>query len=114
MLSAQYYDKFIEEFVLINNKIRGKSLLHKQIGKNNNNSFCGRLGMNPERFDEEIFTNNENMWKYEKITEESGIFRGYKKSEKSISNILVSASITSKARIRLYRGMLEVFKSGGG
>jgi len=112
MIGAQYYDNFIKEFVEINNKIREKSLLHKQIGKNNNNTFYGRLGMNPERLEEEIISNLEEK-KYEKIIEKNGIYLGYSKKEKSISNVIVSASITSKARIKLYKGMLEVKKNKG-
>lgn len=48
MLGAQYYDYFIKDFININNKIREKNGLYKQIGKNNNNTFYGRLGMNPK------------------------------------------------------------------
>jgi hypothetical protein len=112
-ISAQYYENFIEDFVKINNKIREISPLHKQIGKNNNNTFYGRLGMNPERLEEEILSEPELNKKYEKIIESNGIYIGYSKKEKSISNVLISASITSKARIKLYRGMMEVIKNGG-
>lgn len=112
-ISSQYFDNFIKNFVDINNKIREISPLHKQIGKNNNNTFYGRLGMNPDRLEEEISNNMENTKKYEKIVENNGIFIGYVKTEKSISNVLISASITSKARIRLYRGMMEVLKING-
>ena len=115
MISCQYYDYFIKDFVEINNKIREISPLHKIIGKNNNNTFYGRLGMNPERLEEEILSNikNEEKNKYEKINEINNVFLGYRKKEKSISNVIVSASITSKARIKLYKGMLEVIKNGG-
>jgi hypothetical protein len=111
-ISAQYYDNFIEEFVNINNKIRELSPIHKIIGKNNNNTFYGRLGMNPERLEEEIISNIDDK-SYEKVTETNGIFIGYKKKEKSISNVMVSASITSKARIKLYKGLCEVIKNKG-
>jgi hypothetical protein len=112
MISAQYYDNFIKDFVELNNKIREISPIHKIIGKNNNNTFYGRLGMNPERLEEEII-NKINVDKYEKIIEINGAFIGYKRKEKSISNILVSASITSKARIKLYKGIYEVTKNNG-
>ena len=111
MISAKYYDNFISEFVDINNRIREISPLHKIIGKNNNNTFYGRLGMNPERLEEEIISNLEGN--YEKIIENNGIFLGYKKKEKSISNVIVSASITAKARIKLYKGIQEVIKHNG-
>lgn len=112
MISAQYYDNFIKDFVELNDGIRKISPIHKIIGKNNNNTFYGRLGMNPERLEEEI-TNKLDINKYEKVVEINGAFIGYKKKEKSISNVLISASITSKARIKLYRGIDEVIKNGG-
>jgi len=112
MISAQYYDNFIKEFVELNDEIRKISPIHKIIGKNNNNTFYGRLGMNPERLEEEI-TNKLDIDKYEKVVEINGAFIGYKKKEKSISNVLISASITSKARIKLYKGIDEVIKNGG-
>lgn len=111
-VSGQFYDNFIKDFVKINNDIRKISPLHKQIGKNNNNTFYGRLGMNPERLEEEIISSND-IKQYEKVIEINGAFLGYKKKEKSISNVLISAAITSKARIKLYRGMMEVQKKGG-
>ena len=112
-ISAQYYDNFISEFVEINNKIRKISPLHKLIGKNNNNTFYGRLGMDPERLEEEITNNMEEPKNYEKIININGAFVSYKKKEKSISNVTISASITAKARIKLYEGMMEVKKEGG-
>lgn len=113
MVTGQYYDNFIEEFVEVNNKIREKSELHKQIGKNNNNTFYGRLGMNPERLEEEIISNLDENKKYEKIIEKNGVYLGYNRKEKNISNVVISASITSKARIKLYRGIKEVIKNEG-
>lgn len=112
-ISAQYYDFFLKDFVELNNEIRKISPLHKQIGKNNNNTFYGRLGMDPERLEEEIVDSDENATKYEKLVEINGVFVGYRKKEKSISNVLVSAAITSKARIKLYRGMMAVSNEGG-
>lgn len=111
-IGAQYYDNFIINFVEINNNIRKVSQLHKQIGKNNNNTFYGRLGMDPEKEEEEI-TNDLNINKYKRIIEKNGAYVGYTHKEKSISNITVSAAITAKARIKLYRGFIEVMKNGG-
>jgi hypothetical protein len=96
-----------------NTKMREISPLHKIIGKNNNNTFYGRLGMNPERLEEEIVSEIKNTKDYEKIVEQSGIYIGYKRKEKSTSNVLISASITSKARIKLYKGMMGVIQNGG-
>jgi hypothetical protein len=53
IISAQYYETFIKEFVELNDEIRKISPIHKIIGKNNNNTFYGRLGMNPERLEED-------------------------------------------------------------
>lgn len=113
MISSQYYDHFIKEFVNTNNKIRELGPLHKQIGKNNNNTFYGRLGMDPNRLEEEIINNINDEKNYEKIIEINGAYIGYKRKEKSVSNILISASITSKARIKLYKGMINVMQNGG-
>ena len=112
VISSQYYDTFIKDFVKINDEIRKISPIHKIIGKNNNNTFYGRMGMNPERLEEEIISNIEDS-KYEKTVEINGSFIGYKKSEKSISNVLISASITAKARIKLYKGIMELYKENG-
>lgn len=113
MIGGQYYDYFLRDFVQKNEDIRKISPLHKQIGKNNNNTFYGRLGMNPERLSEEIISKNNCINNYEKIVEINGVYLGYKKKEKAISNITISACITSKARIKLYKGIIEVIKTGG-
>jgi len=111
-ISCEYYDYFIKNFVTNNNNIRKISTLHKQIGKNNNNTFYGRLGMDPERLEEEIISNINNK-NYIKTSEINGVFLGYTKNEKNISNVLISASITSKARIKLYKGMMQIIKFNG-
>ncbi len=113
IITGQYYDYFIKEFVEINNKIRKISSLHNQIGKNNNNTFYGRMGMDPERLEESIVSNIDEYKNYEKIAKINNIYLIYTKKEKSISNITIASSITSKARIKLYRGMMEVIKEGG-
>lgn len=112
VISCQYYGNFLEKFIEKNDKIREIGPIHKIIGKNNNNTFYGRLGMNPERLEEEIISNIEEN-KYEKIIENNGIYIGFKKKEKNVSNVLISAAITSKARIKLYKGMREVINNDG-
>ena len=112
VVSCQYYGNFLEKFIEKNDRIREMGPIHKIIGKNNNNTFYGRLGMNPERLEEEIISNIEEK-KYEKIIENNGVYIGFKKKEKSISNVMISAAITSKARIKLYKGMKEVMKNNG-
>ena len=113
IISSQYYDYFMRDFINKNNEIRKKGGLYKQIGKNNNNTLYGRLGMNPLRWEEEITNKIENWNNYEKIIEINGLFLGYKRTEKKISNILIAAQITSKARIKLYKGIKEVINNGG-
>lgn len=117
VITGQYYDFFLKDFVDKNNAIRKISPIHKIIGKNHNNTFYGRLGMNPEKLEEEIITNMDDKKykdkKYKKIVETNGIYMGYTETEKSVSNITIAAAITSKARIKLYRGILEVQKNGG-
>jgi hypothetical protein len=93
--------------------MRTISPLHKTIGKNNNNTFYGRLGMNPCGFEEEILHNNYCENNYEKIIENNGIKIGYKRKEKNTSNVTISAAITSKARIKLYNGLIDVMGKGG-
>jgi hypothetical protein len=112
VVSCQYYGNFLEKFIEKNDKIREMGPIHKIIGKNNNNTFYGRLGMNPERLEEEIISNIEEK-KYEKVIENNGIYIGFKKKEKSVSNVMISAAITSKARIKLYKGIKEVMKNNG-
>lgn len=112
VVSCQYYGNFLEKFIEKNDRIREMGPIHKIIGKNNNNTFYGRLGMNPERLEEEIISNIEEK-KYEKIIENNGVYIGFKKKEKSISNVMISAAVTSKARIKLYKGMKEVMKNNG-
>lgn len=112
-ISGEYYDYFLKDYININNNIRKISDLHKQIGKNNNNTFYGRLGMNPEKLNEEILSEYPKENIYEKIDEIMGIFLAYKKNNKSISNVSISASITSKARIKLYNGICKVEAVGG-
>lgn len=113
VITSQYYDTFMKEFIEKNNEIRKKGGLYKQIGKNNNNTLYGRLGMDPERLEEEIISNVEDWNNYNEVKEVNGIFLGYKKTEKSISNILIALQITAKARVRLYKGIEEVQKVGG-
>lgn len=114
MITAQYYDFFTKDFVEKNNKIREKGGLYKTIGKNNNNCFYGRIGMNPELLMENIlYEDIDNIKDYENIYEKNEIYVKNTKSEKSISNVLFSSSITSKARIKLYKGFETIWKLNG-
>jgi hypothetical protein len=104
------------EYVNQTNEIRAKGGVYKDIGKLLINSIYGRLGMGRENtktiisYEENI---SENMIKFSKI---NNIIIGevleYKEFE-GISNVVMASIITSKARIKLYKGFLDVQKEGG-
>lgn len=109
------YSKCISKFIKTNDKIRLKGGLYKQIGKNNNNTFYGRIGMNTNEINEEILNNIDfNFNKYTKVETINDVIIGFKKQKtKRISNVSVAACITSKARIKLYKGFIDVANNGG-
>jgi hypothetical protein len=106
-----FYEQELSDFVNLNNKIRALGEVENLIGKNNNNTFYGRLGMNPLCTHDIIsgFQPN-NGEEFKKI---NGSFVIQKKSERSVANVSVAAAITSKARIKLYKGFESVQKDGG-
>jgi hypothetical protein len=106
-----FYEQELSNFVNSNNEIRGLGEIENLIGKNNNNTFYGRLGMNPLCTHDIIsgFPPN-NGEEFKKI---NGSFVIQKKSERSVANVSVAAAITSKARIKLYKGMESVQNEGG-
>ena len=63
--------------------------------------------------DEFILNDRTKINDYDKVVEINDTLLAYKKKEKNISNITISSSITSKARIKLYKGMMGVIKHGG-
>jgi len=67
--------------------------------------------MNPNSRIDEI-TNFEPK-NYEILRMVNGVYSSSKKACRKASNVSVAAAITSKARIRLYKGFLEVKKNGG-
>lgn len=109
-ISSRYFDKFISEYVDKNNEIRKMGGVYKQIGKNNNNSLYGRFGMNKKLLKEEIY---EEGKKYEIIKYKGGIKFGCNYEENKLTNVGIASIITSKARIKLYKGFMEVQKEGG-
>lgn len=111
-IGAQFYKPFLKEFIESNNEIRRMGGLYKQIGKNNNNTFYGRLGMNPKKYVSEI-TTEEPKTLSSTYTKRNGVYITKTLKENSLSNISISASITSKARIKLYEGMQSVIENNG-
>ena len=117
MLENQYviytteYNFFLKDFVSKNDTLRKISPIHKQIGKNNNNTFYGRLGIRSEQERIVVITGDEG--RFDKITEINGIRLGHKKTINNVSNVIIAAAITAKARVKLYKGFQAVLSSGG-
>lgn len=108
---GDFYDNFLENFIDKNDKIRELGGLYKQIGKNNNNTFYGRLGMHPLKTSEII--TSEKVKNYISMSVINGVKVYKTEQEKAFSNVSISAAITAKARIKLYKGFIEVIKIGG-
>lgn len=109
------YDTFFKDFIDFNNEIRKKGGPYNQIGKLLNNSFYGKWGQKAEnrsrlaisadllKENDRIINENENSLDVERHTTRKKYF----------GNIMIAAAITSKARIKLYRGFMEVQEIGG-
>jgi len=69
--------------------------------------------MDPEILNEEIINKIDPNKNFQSIKEINGVFLRKVGRRHSISNILIAASITAKARIKLYKGMTEVTNLGG-
>lgn len=107
----QLYKKEIKNFVKTNQKLRDAGGVFKQIGKNNINTLYGRLGMRTESEVQEIFEENVKYIHKERVFNTE---LGTKiKKTNTPTNLAVAFSITSKARIKLYRGIVEVRKRHG-
>lgn len=80
--------------------------MYKEIGKLLINSFYGRLGMHSVAEKYYLSDDSASSWNDLKIL---------KREEriKVINNVYVAAAITSKARIKLYRGLMSVRGAGG-
>jgi hypothetical protein len=117
--SALIYEKMqfvFSDYVDEMNKIREKGGVYKDIGKLLVNSIYGRLGMGRENtrtivtYDDKLVP---NMIKFNKINKLIiGEVVDYSEFE-GISNVALAAIITSKARIKLYKGFMDVQKEGG-
>lgn len=110
-LVSQQNDKILYNFINELNQIREQGFLKKQIGKLLINSFYGRLGLTSDLTFLTLQTSLNNEIDY-------GVIDNYflikkKISKKTKANIALAATITSKARIKLYEAFLEVSKSGG-
>jgi hypothetical protein len=90
--------------------------IYKNIGKLLINSFYGRLGMKNNKYTTKIILKEESE-KHTYIKKidinKISILSIKSKNSKTISNIIYASIITSKARIKLYKGFIDVIKSGG-
>ena len=109
-----FYD-FISEL----NKIRNLGGEYKLIGKLMINSLYGRLGMKSSNLRTIVFNYSDlNKWEHliydfkriNNIIIADIVSNNHKKD---ISNIIMAACITSKARIKLYRGFISTIDNGG-
>ena len=110
MIKPQFYTKCLQNYVKSNNKLRKKGGILKQIGKNNINTLYGRLGIKKIINIQEIgYEKNKEF--IHKIN--NTYINEIQKNNKSPSNIIIASAITSKARIKLYKGFEEIIKNKG-
>lgn len=117
---GKIFKNFIKKFT----EIRKKNIESNTIGKLIINSLYGRLGMEEKKTETKIF-NKEKYQIFRKKNEKSiikennigdlYIVEHYKKKKDEYlnSNVALAAIITSKARIKLYKGITDVIKNGG-
>jgi DNA polymerase elongation subunit (family B) len=107
---AASYDLYLKDFIENLIQIRNRGNIYKSIGKLLINSFYGRLGLQDSIDltliveDYKFFNSNSNI---------QDLFKHIQIKSNPKANIAVAASITSKARIKLYRTFLEIKKKGG-
>ena len=108
------YSPILADFVIKNNSIRDEGLIENIIGKNNNNLTYGRLGMSQfcdsyKIVDSSFEQDYECAWSMNNYK----IIKIANKKPQYLTNVALAAAITSKARIKLYKGFKEVEKAGG-
>ena len=95
----------IASYVRYNNKLRGRGGVYSLIGKNNNNTLYGRIGMATSVYKAfEITSARPDSDLYKEI---GGLYISYNRSTLGGSNPAVSAAIASKARIKLYHAIFN-------
>ena len=105
------YDYVLKDFILNLNKIRELGGIKKDIGKLLINSFYGRMGIGDEVDLIELKKKITDDKIYGMIDDNFITKRKISKTAKA--NVAIAASITAKARIRLYKALLAVQESGG-
>ena len=105
------YDNILTNFVNTLEKFKSTDTISKHVGKLLINSFYGRLGMGNES-SRSIISDLPNHEEYVHFTDDLVIYKKKIKKD-SAKNIAVASAITSKARIKLYKGYLAVINAGG-
>jgi hypothetical protein len=127
-IEFEYYDYVFNDFILYFDKIKKRGDDYKTFGKLMINSLYGRLGMK-EISTHSLFLNKDEFNYYSKnykildFTEVNDFFltkisicEKFKKNhniKKTKNNISIASSITSKARIKLYKAQQSVLKNKG-
>ena len=111
----EFYNNDMRAFILMNEKIKSKGGLLEQVGKNNINTLYGRLGINRISEVQEIVLSSGDRSQHLEGSLINGSINIVTRESKRLgnSNLVIAASITSKARVRLYRGFMEVIRAGG-
>lgn len=112
---AVEYGPFLKEFAAKLGRLREDGGMYDKVGKLIANAFYGRLGL---RGDFEVASlidsvkNNNRV--FATIAPNLTLSLEKKKIHKALkTNVAVAAAITSKARIKLYRGFQAVISNGG-
>ena len=122
----QHFKPLFNEFVDYFTQIRQSSNFGNLIGKKIINSLTGRFGMSPnnetsfliQRHELPTYLQRYHVLSFKYLNDivliNIQIDHFYKKKiSDHESNIALAAAITAKARIKLYRGFLDVQKNGG-
>jgi hypothetical protein len=104
-------DSVLADFMRELNGIREQGSVKKDIGKLLINSFFGRVGIDDEMSVMSISKSKSPSSQY-------AVFGDYFLQKSSLkkkpkANVALAAAVTAKARIRLYRALMEVIKHGG-
>ena len=110
-LVTKDYDCILKDFILNLNKIRDQGGIKKDIGKLLINSFYGRMGVG----DELDLIELKKKINLDRVYGEIGgsFITKRRVLKKTQANVAIAASITAKARIRLYRAIMAVQEVGG-
>lgn len=111
---VECYTPSLSNFAEKMEKARSESKIHNLVCKLIPNSLYGRLALKKDNTQTCISFDKEEVMEKDSYCDYKD-FYVYKKLSKrqSPSNVLVAAAIAAKARIKLYRGMQAVKKSGG-